>query len=635
MRTFLFLLLVSATACSSAQHAEPESSRSEIAELEAILDAIVREELELRHQPGVAVVIVQDGETLIKRGWGVANVETGQPVDPDKTLFRIGSVSKALTGLALARLIDRGVIGMEDDVAPIIDGIRNVSGGEAPVTVRNLLTHTGGFDQIGGFDRQIRDFHLPLDRRMAMRPSLGGYLADDRLRRVTPPGHVFRYDTFGITLAGHVAAEAVGLTYAEMMRQELFEPIGMTRSFVEADAEHRADLARGYGWVDGEFVEQPYEVYVTTPASSIDATPADMGRLLEVLTGGGANAHGRLFSEETAAAVLAPQYRAHPDFAGATHGMWESTEMDIPSEPQVRTVGHGGSLLGYATSFSVYTEPNVGVFVVTNRNFESGGGPDQVRARVAQAIVDAFYDRDVSTKTFPETVAVGDRDLREYAHDFYDGVHCRTCTDAEFAAGAWPRRPAQEVRVTERGLRIGEHTFLPTADPDVFVRSDNDRAVFFGREASGRVSYFVYSTSPYAFERLSDAAEAEATEADALHEDISRQLAHAAEQSDTADVSRLVADALQRGLDGGIYNEDILNAFGYEYLQAKAVAMAVAVFAFNAEAFPLSWNVHDSLGEGLAAAGRTAEAIAAYERSLELNPDNTAGRDILERLRAE
>jgi len=636
MRLALLTLLLTASSCSTAQQTAPASSS--LSDLEATITAIVEEEMEMRHQPGVAVVIVQDGQTIFKKGYGLANVETGTPVDPDRTLFRIGSVSKALTALALTRLVDDGRVGLDDDVTQYIDGIQNVSGGDDPVTVWNLLTHTGGFDQIGGADRQIRQLDRTLEARKAMRPSLREYLSTGKLRRITPPGQLFRYDTFGITLAGHVTAEAVGLSYAEMMRQELFEPIGMTRSFVEVDDAHRDDLALGYGWINGRYVAQPYEVYVTTPAASIDATPADMGRLLEALTGGGANTHGRLFSEDRAAAVLAPQFQPHSGFTGVTHGLWEFSEMDIPSEPQVRSVGHGGSMLGYATSFSVLTEANVGYLVVTNRNHESGGGPDRVRGRVAQAVLDHFYP-ELPPKTVAEAVPVGDRDLSEYAHAFYEGTYCRTCTAEEFAQGAWSRQdPRADVRVSDDGLQIGEHTFLPTAQPDVFVRSDGGREAFFGRDKTGRVSFLVYSISPYTFERASDAEEAQVAASEVATAAVEEGLSEAARleaagQSGAA--VQAVASALRSGVDSGVHNEFTINARGYQYLQADELAMALAVFRFNAETFASSWNAHDSYGEALAAAGRTEEAIAAYERSMELNPDNTNGREVLERLRRE
>ncbi|MEM1117499.1 MAG: serine hydrolase [Bacteroidota bacterium] len=637
MRLVLPLLVLLATSCSSAQ---PAASPPTLPDgLAATLDRIVEEELEASHQPGVAVVIVQNGRTVFKRGYGVANVEAGTPVDPDRTLFRIGSVSKALTALALTRLVDQGRIAMDADVSAYVEGTRNVGGFEAPVTVWNLLTHTSGYDQIGGFDRQIRQLDLSLEARQALRPRLGDYLAGGRLRRVTAPGERFRYDTFGITLAGHVVAEVAGLPFPEAMREVLFEPIGMTRSFVEADDAHRDDLALGYGWVDGAYVAQPYEVYVTTPAASIDATPADMGRLLEVLTGGGANAHGRLLTEARAAAVLAPQFQPHPRFTGATHGLWEASEPDYgpPPMPAIRSVAHGGNMLGYATSFSVFPEANLGLFVATNRNREAGGGPDRVRGRVAEAVLDAYYG-DVPPREVAASVPVGTRDLGPYAGLYVDGVYCRTCTDTEFAAGAWPRRTPRRVAVVEGGLQIDDDLYAPTADPDVFVHREGHHEVFFGRTEAGRVDFFVRSFSPYSFERLSaeeaTAFEREAEALDAVQRGLTEAAAMAAAGQTEAAVER-VTSVLQAGLEAGALGEATINNVGYQLLGGDALALALAAFEVNVAAFPESWNAHDSLGEALAAAGRTEAAVAAYEQSVALNPNNTGGREALERLRRE
>lgn len=95
------------------------------------------------------------------------------------------------------------------------------------------------------------------------------------------------------------------------------------------------------------------------------------------------------------------------------------------------------------------------------------------------------------------------------------------------------------------------------------------------------------------------------------------------------------AEAFRTALANGDATEDDLNTLGYEQLGWGDGADAVALFRLNAETYPESWNVHDSLGEGLATIGRRDEAIAAYERSLELNPDNTNGRAVLDRLRRE
>lgn len=616
----LFLL----TACAGTQQTDfPLPPTFSVAELEATINTIVEEEMEATHLPGVAVVIVQNGKTIIKRGYGVADVASGRLVDPDRTLFRIGSVTKALTGLAVTRLIDDGRVGLDDDVTKYFDKISNQTGSDEPVTVEHLITHTGGFDQIG-IGRHVYDFDKPLDTRKAMRPSLADFLGDNNLRRVTPPGQLFRYDTYGISLAGLVLARATGLSYAEAMHQEMFKPLGMTRSFVEADYEHFNDLAIGHGWIDSAYVAQPYEIYMTTPASSIDATPADMGRLLEALTGNGATtAGGRLFSKEAAANIRAPQYRPHPKFTGITHSLWESPSVDPPDGPEVHSVGHGGSMLGFWTMMEIFTESKTGVFVVTNRNWEAGGGPVNLGGRINRAVIDALYEVPPKAQ-LAEAVDIGDRDLSEYAGAYVFGTFCKSCTQEEFAQGAWPVGNPRMVRTTEEGLLIDEALFFPTADPDVFVHQEGTQEIFFGRDKSDAVSYFTSSYGPSTFER--EEAYTNLLNGISVAEE-------AAAAGDLTAAQKSLSITLQAALDAGLQNEGTINGLGYQYLQNQVIEMAILVFTFNVQSFPDSWNVHDSLGEALAVAQRYDEAIKAYERSLALNPDSETGKAALARLR--
>ncbi len=621
MRYLSIIVLLVFAGCKGLPPAEPAPQvDSSFKQLEATIDQIVKEEMAATHLPGVAIVVVKEGQTMIKRGYGVADVSTGRPVDTEQTLFRIGSVSKALTGLAVTRLVDSGRLRYDTDVEAYFTGIDNPKGFDEPVTIWNLLTHTGGFDQIG-LDRHIYAVEQPLDARKAMRPSLGTYLADN-LRRITRPGHVFRYDTYGISLAGEVLARVTGKSFAAAMRQELFEPAGMMDSFVEADKAHEDDVAIGYGWVDSAYVAQPYEIYVTTPASSIDATPADMARLLEALTGDGVNTHGQVFSKETAHAILSPQFRPHPNFTGVTHGFWESPSVDPPDGPVVRSVGHGGSMLGFWTLMDVFVDKKVGVFMVTNRNFEAGGGPVNLGSRISKAVLETLYP-EKPTYTTSAPVALGDRDLSAYLGDYAFGTFCQSCTQDELARGAWALRNYRVVTPAEGGLTIDNNVFLPTAAPDIFVREDRQQEVFFGRDEAGEVSFFLSNYGPSSFEKIPALT--------SLREGM--ETAYALVQADSLVEAKMALDTgLRAAIEGGLHYEGSINAIGYHYLQSENIPLALLFFQFNVEQFPGSWNVHDSLGEALALSGKVPEAIAAYERSIALNPANEGGKAALQRL---
>lgn len=470
---------------------------AQTAQLTIGVDETVRSLMSENHVPGVAVVIVQNGKTIFKRGYGVANVEQGNKVDPDRTLFRIGSISKALTLLTLTRQIDQGRLKLNDDVSDYFEGIQNPNDFKQPVTIENLLTHTSGFDQIG-IGRHVRRFDRTLAERKSIRPGIVDFLNAGNLRRVTTPGEYFRYDTYGTTLAGAVIERVTGMPYATAMQNEMFQRLGMDSTFVEVDTDHFSDLATGYGYVDDSYVPQPYEVYVTTPASSIDSTPADMGRLLEALTGGGENSHGRLFSSKMSEAVLSPQFRPHAEFRGVTHGLFESISGSNKFENPIRTIGHGGSMRGFYSAFTIVPEYNLGVIVVANRAPESGGGGVPIGSVLA-TVIGNLSDVPVR-ENFDVPERIADQDLSEFAGTYYYGVFCHECSPEEVAEGAWRRGSPRNV--TENGgvLTIGDNQYVPAGD-DIFVRIDGRKRVFFGRDDSESVSFFVYSSSVDTFER--------------------------------------------------------------------------------------------------------------------------------------
>jgi CubicO group peptidase (beta-lactamase class C family) len=426
-------------------------------------------------------------------------VATGRAVDPDTTLVRIGSISKALTALAVTRAAADGRIDMDADITHYVGGVRDFSGSTRPVVVRDLISHSSGFDQIG-IGRQVREFERPLAERKALRPSLQQFLQDGNLRRVTPPGVLFRYDTYGITLAGVVLEKATGRTYAEAMQRELFEPLGMHDSFVEAEGPHLDGLAKGYGFLDGRYVAQPYEVYVTTPASSIDATPADMGRLLEALTSDGSNRHGRLFSKSTLQAVLAPDFRPQEHCPGATHGFFEGQIGSTAGDLRPRSVGHSGSMLGFSNQLTLVPEAELGVFIVANRDAEAGGGGVSTIRRIQDLVIERL-GAEAPRGGLALQTAAEPGDYSAVAGGYHWGAYCRTCTDAERARGAWTRDEPRVVTAFDRGVRIGADTYLATTTDGVFLRADGQRHVCFGKDALGRVSHFNFSNSPNTFER--------------------------------------------------------------------------------------------------------------------------------------
>ncbi len=336
-------------------------------EVSTAVDSLVTARLDAERIPGAAVAFVVGGELVHAKGYGVADTATGRPVDFDRTLWRIGSTTKALTGLALAALVEREGIDLDADVSAWLDPGLLPDG--SPITFRHLLTHSAGFDQTG------------LGRRTeepAPRPTLERFLREE-LVRVRPPGAVGVYDTYGITLAGHLIERIGGLAYPAHMRREVFEPLGMTRTWVETPDSTRGDLAVGYGLEDGALEPQGYEWYVTLPASSVDATAADMARLLSaLLTDGG----GPVSADLARRVRSEPQLVYGPDMGAFSWAFWEERRDGR------RAIHHGGIMAGYSSGLYLVPDAGVGFFVAYNRDPETGPAP-----RLRDALTDFLHAR--------------------------------------------------------------------------------------------------------------------------------------------------------------------------------------------------------------------------------------------------
>ena len=483
-----------------AKQPEFQSTKTNITEkLFQNVDAAIEEEMRENHIPGVALVLVQDGKTIYKRGYGIASTETGEPVDPDKTIFRIGSTSKALSLLALTRLVDSGRISRADDVSIYFPHIENEAGFEAPVTINNLLTHTTGFDQLG-IGRQLGGFEYSITERQAARPSLSEFLKERNLRRISEPGAFFRYDTYGPTLAGVVLEKVTGLPFDQAMQQEMFAPLGMTRTSVEVRPEQESDLAKGHGFVDGGYVTTPYEIYMTTPASSIDSTAADMGKLLEAMTGDGSNTFGRLFSPEMQKRILEPQYQPRPGYAGISHGLWESLSEGRGADARpLRTLGHGGDMWGFNGSMTIVPELDLAFYAVANRNGEGGGPGVRIGRPVMHAILATLLpDRGAQAQQIPRIDA--EADLSEFEGNYYWSVFCHSCSPEEFDLGGW-RQPDPIIVTAERGvLKIDDGTFYPIGD-DVFLDQSGFEEIFFKRNSLGQITSYSFKEDPTTYEK--------------------------------------------------------------------------------------------------------------------------------------
>ena len=338
------------------------------AELEAFVDGIVRDSLVQDHIVGATVAIVQDGQVLLKKGYGAADLSPRRPVDPDRTLFRLGSVSKTFTWLTVLKEVEAGRLRLDAPVNLFLPEPVQVrdQGFTRPVTLRSLMSHSGGFE-----DRALG--HL-FERDPARIRPLAVYLRQERPRRVHPVGRMSSYSNYGAALSGEAAAWSSGKTFERLAEESLFEPLGLGHTTFREPRPARtdlpapmaanlaADLSRGYAWTGAGFRQEPFEfIGQVGPAGSASSTASDMARYMIALLDGGRVGEGRLYGEATARALRTPLRRTPPGINGWRHGF---IAYALPGG--LEGFGHDGATRTFMTNMTLVPQLGLGIFVSTN-----------------------------------------------------------------------------------------------------------------------------------------------------------------------------------------------------------------------------------------------------------------------------
>ncbi|MGH6780479.1 MAG: serine hydrolase domain-containing protein, partial [Sphingomonadaceae bacterium] len=317
---------------------------------------------------GAVVVVVKDGQVLTQRGFGYADVAKRKPVDPETTLFRPGSVSKLVTWTAVMQLVEQGKIDLDKDVNTYLDFKIPARGGK-PVTMRNILTHTPGFEETarGLFSYDPKGV-LPL----------GSVLKQWVPNRIFAPGTTPAYSNYATALAGYVVERVSGQSFDDYLDQHVFRPAGMGRSSFRQPLPARLQPLMAKGYVLGSGKPSDYEMIGLAPAGSLASSGADMGRfMIAHLNNGGA-----LLKPETARQMHTSTLTMVSPLNRMALGFYEQNING-------RTViGHGGDTLVFHSYLWLFPSEKVGVYISMN-----AAGAQGVSGVIRGHLLDAFADR--------------------------------------------------------------------------------------------------------------------------------------------------------------------------------------------------------------------------------------------------
>jgi CubicO group peptidase (beta-lactamase class C family) len=337
-------------------------------DVDAWLDGYMPYALKRGDAAGAVVVVVKDGKVLTQRGFGYADVGARRPVDPETTLFRQASVSKLITWTAVMQLVEQGKIDLDRDINAYLD-FRIPPFDGKPVTMRNLMTHTGGFDEV---QRGLNSY----DPKKI--PSLGDALKRQVPHRIYAPGTTPAYSNYGTSLAGYIVERVSGLSYDDYVERHVFAPAGMTRSSFRQPlpAALRPLMASGYMLGSGK--PGRFELSSLAPSGAMTASGADMGRfMLAHLADGGA-----LMKPATAAQMQGTILRLIPPLNGMALGFYEQ---NINGR---RVLSHAGDSLNFHSQLWIFPEEKVGIYMSMNAS-----GTQNVSGPIRSYLFEAFADR--------------------------------------------------------------------------------------------------------------------------------------------------------------------------------------------------------------------------------------------------
>jgi CubicO group peptidase (beta-lactamase class C family) len=189
----------------------------------AFLDGFIPLQLQRDDVAGATIAITQNGQPLVLKGYGYADWKKKTPVDPVTTTFRPGSISKLFTYVSMMQLVEQGKLDLDTDVSHYLDFTINPGPdgiGSAPITLRNLATHTGGFEE------SLHDFGS--DKSGKLPYGLRDYLLRNQPHRFAAPGKALAYSNYGIAMIGYIVQRVSGEPFADYVQHHIFTPLGMT-----------------------------------------------------------------------------------------------------------------------------------------------------------------------------------------------------------------------------------------------------------------------------------------------------------------------------------------------------------------------------------------------------------------------
>ncbi len=327
------------------------------------LDAIAAEAF-AKDGPGGTVIVVKDGKTLLRKGYGMADLELGVPVEPPM-VFRIGSMGKQFTAVAILQLVKEGKVKLDDPLSKYVPDFP----GAGAITVEQLLTHTSGipsYNDVPSALIGIREDKTPMQLVEGIRNEKPNFA----------PGEQWRYSNSGYLFLGIIIEKTSGLKYADYMQTKLFTPLGLKNTFVEDESRIVAGRVKGYALGPDNVLRNAGYMNMTFPyaAGSIETNVDDLARWNELLV------EGKVIDRALLDRAWTESRTKDGNPTGYGYGWY------VSDEGGVHFVEHGGAITGFRSDGVLVPEKKLFVGLLHNA-LTSGNDLNYTTTRLALEVL--------------------------------------------------------------------------------------------------------------------------------------------------------------------------------------------------------------------------------------------------------
>ncbi|WP_159881478.1 serine hydrolase [Paenibacillus puerhi] len=440
--------------------AVPSAGPQDAKEVERFADAFFSKP-EIKEQlAGASVAVVKGDRVLLNKGYGYADVEKQQPVDPDRTVFRVASVSKVITATAVMQLAEQGKIELNKELSAYLGDVRIPNETDTPLTMRHLLTNSTGFAYGDTSESATQD--------LTREAPLKQYVLENAPTVVRKPGAFYRYDNLGFTIQGYVVEQVSGQPFGTYIQEHIYKPLGMANSDFRLTPQLMQQLAVPYNQL-GEAIPAYATVPTELPGGGMLSTSSDMAKFMMAHLGGGSLHGAEILRAETAAEMQRPQLAIHPSLPNMAYGFEYATQQNYNGR---YVIEKAGDLEGYHTGMWLLPEEKVGLFVTVNKDFE-------IRTPLLEAFMDHYYPEEAAPPAPSASSASSPGALTELEGTYSD-----------LRNRMWTTR----IRVEDGKLRVqdplGDHV-LTELEPLLFQDEEGNKAAF-KPDGAGSVQAFYY-----------------------------------------------------------------------------------------------------------------------------------------------